>query len=512
MTFALVHLSGSRRGETEYLDHAHAILGSDPRADVRFPPDDRFPVAPLQAEVFQSDCEIRLRNYEPEARTLVNQVPVDEVVLQDGDLIQLGPKGPRLRFRIRPTEYARCKKIREMMQDARDMAVDGRTGRLPAIRTFIGQLAYEFRRNASLLTQAAVLGLLILLIGLVGGLAYYNYLTQRAHQEHLAALLKELEATRLSEAELIRRMNQERQRLAETLAAHEAETNRVLALLEEQRQKGAPQQEIQAMAQRLKTLEAERTTAEVLIKRYGPSVCFLYLAYGFTQKGSPEPPSVLLEYTGTGFLVGAEGLMVTNRHITEPWSMDPRGTADMVKAGLEPRLVTLRAYFPGRPEPYEVALVRFSDRGDVALGRLSPVPAGITPIPLRRPPPQGIPGEAVVVLGYPAGIEGVLARIEDKMATALLKGADRSLQKLVQDVANQTGIRPLATQGHISDVVPNRIIYDAQTTSGGSGSPVFNSHGEVIAVHSAIMTRFGAIGFGVPIDAVIELLAPQPER
>lgn len=512
MKFALVHLSGSRRGETHYFEHAHVILGSDPRADVCFPPDNRFPVAPLQAEVFQTDCVIRLRNYEPEARTLVNRVPVDDIVLHDGDLIQLGPKGPRLRFRIRPAEYARCKKIREMLQDAKDVAADGRAAGFPAIRSFIGQLAYEFCRNASLLTQAAVLGLLILLIGLVGGLAYYNYAIQRAYQEHLAVLLKELEASRLSEAELIRRTNEERQRLAETLAAHEAETNRVLALLEEQRQKGAPQQELQALAERLKILETERTTAEALIKRYGPSVCFLYLAYGFTRKGSPEPPSVLLEYTGTGFLANAEGLMVTNRHITEPWSMDPRGTADMIKAGLEPKLVALRAYFPGRSEPHEVSLVRFSDRGDVALGRLSPVPEGIAPIPIRRPPPQGIPGEAVVVLGYPAGIEGVLARLEDKRATTILKGADRSLQKLVQDIANQAGIRPLATQGHISDVVPNRIIYDAQTTSGGSGSPVFNRHGEVIAVHSAIMTRFGAIGFGVPVDAVIELLAPQPER
>jgi S1-C subfamily serine protease len=512
MTFALVHLSGPRRGHTQYFDQAHLLLGSDPRADLAFSPDGDFPVAPLQAELYQSECRVRLRNLEPASRTLVNDRPVDDVALADRDLIQLGPKGPTLRFRIRSAEYARCKKLREMLADARDVAGQGRLDGRASVGLFMRQLAYELRRNAPLLTQLAVLGLLVVLIGVVAGFVYYTYTIEQAHQRQIDALLKELQESRLSEAELIRRMNQERRRLAETLAAHEAETNRVLALLEEQRQKGAPQQEIQALAQRLKTLETERTTAEVLIKRYGPSVCFLYLAYGFAQKGSPEPPSVLLEYTGTGFLVDAEGLMVTNRHMTEPWTMDPRATADMVKAGLEPKLVALRAYFPGRPEPYDVSLVRLSDRGDVAIGRLSPIPEGIAPIMIRRPPPRGIPGEAVVVLGYPAGIEGILARIEDKAAVALLKGADHSLQKLVQEVANQAAIRPLATQGHISDVVPNRIIYDAQTTSGGSGSPVFDSHGEVIAVHSAIMTRFGAIGFGVPVDAVLELLAPQSER
>lgn len=41
--------------------------------------------------------------------------------------------------------------------------------------------------------------------------------------------------------------------------------------------------------------------------------------------------------------------------------MDPRGTSDMVKAGLQAKLVKQLAYFPSRPEPYEVSLVRLSD-------------------------------------------------------------------------------------------------------------------------------------------------------
>ena len=200
---------------------------------------------------------------------------------------------------------------------------------------------------------------------------------------------------------------------------------------------------------------------------------------------------------------------MTNRHITEPWTMDPRGTSDMAKAGLLPKLVKLLASFPSRPEPYEVSLVRLSDEGDVAQGQLSPVSKGIMSIPIHKPPPQVASGEAVVILGYPAGVEGVLARLEDKTAVEFLKGADHHLRKLVHDIAGQGGIRPLVTQGHISDVVPNRIVYDAQTTAGGSGSPVFNRHGELIAVHAAIKTRFGAVGFGVPITRALELLSPN---
>lgn len=88
-------------------------------------------------------------------------------------------------------------------------------------------------------------------------------------------------------------------------------------------------------------------------------------------------------------------------------------------------------------------------------------------------------------------------------------GVDHHLRKLVHDIAGQGGIRPLVTQWHISDVVPNRIVYDAQTTAGGSGSPVFNRQGELIAIHAAIMTRFGAVGFGVPITRALALLSPN---
>lgn len=181
----------------------------------------------------------------------------------------------------------------------------------------------------------------------------------------------------------------------------------------------------------------------------------------------------------------------------------------MAKAGLPPKLVKLLASFPSRPEPYEVSLVRLSDEGNVAQGQLSPVSKGIMSIPIHKPPPQVASGEAVVILGYPAGVEGVLARLEDKTAMARLKGVDHHLRKLVYDITGQGGIRLFITLGHISDVVPNRIVYDAQTIAGGSGSSVFNRHGELIAVHAAIKTRFGAVGFGVPITRALELLSPN---
>jgi V8-like Glu-specific endopeptidase len=71
----------------------------------------------------------------------------------------------------------------------------------------------------------------------------------------------------------------------------------------------------------------------------------------------------------------------------------------------------------------------------------------------------------------------------------------------------QGRIWPLATQRHVADVVPNRILYDAQTTGGGRGSPVFDRNRALIAIHSATMTRFGAVSFGVPAERLRDLLS-----
>ena len=109
MKFALVHLSGSRRGVTQYFDRSQLTLGSDPTNDLWFPPTGRYPVTPLHAEILEIDCYIRLRSRDLETGTLVNNEPVVEVELHDKDLIQLGRWGPKLRFRIHPDEYAACK-------------------------------------------------------------------------------------------------------------------------------------------------------------------------------------------------------------------------------------------------------------------------------------------------------------------------------------------------------------------------------------------------------------------
>ena len=54
-----------------------------------------------------------------------------------------------------------------------------------------------------------------------------------------------------------------------------------------------------------------------------------------------------------------------------------------------------------------------------------------------------------------------------------------------------------------------RTVFDAPTTQGGSGGPIFNKNGQVIAVEYAVLPKFGGNSFGVPVTYALELLDPR---
>jgi serine protease Do len=60
----------------------------------------------------------------------------------------------------------------------------------------------------------------------------------------------------------------------------------------------------------------------------------------------------------------------------------------------------------------------------------------------------------------------------------------------------------------LGDVLPDKIVYDAQTTSGCSGGPLFNDHGQVIGINFAMVRDFGGSNFAIPVRFGESLLRP----
>jgi hypothetical protein len=81
-----------------------------------------------------------------------------------------------------------------------------------------------------------------------------------------------------------------------------------------------------------------------------------------------------------------------------------------------------------------------------------------------------------------------------------------SVETLLSCLSERNYIKPLTTQGHISDLEARTVVYDARNSVGGSGSPLFGQSGRVIAVNFATFTEMPDQNYAVPIRYAFPLL------
>ena len=291
--------------------------------------------------------------------------------------------------------------------------------------------------------------------------------------------------------------------------------------------------EIGTTQQRIASLETERAAGEQIIKQYGNGVCLIQGAYAFYDAGgrplrykdgaddhdgadlstvlSPDGEGAVhtVEYYGTGFLVQAGGLVLTNRHVAEPWWNDTTAST-LEEKGYHPRFLYLRGFFPRQREPFDFKLARTSGKYDLALLHTAIRAGSIPVLPLEQESKRTLPGQPVVVVGYPTGLEAILAKAESGVVRRILESHGTDSERVTVALSYQGLIRPSTTQGHIGDITHTDIVFDAPSAQGGSGGPVFNKFGQVIAVEYAVLAKFGGNSFGIPIAYARELLAEPP--
>lgn len=288
----------------------------------------------------------------------------------------------------------------------------------------------------------------------------------------------------------------------------------------------ALENQLSVVQQRLQRLETEGKVAQTIIQSYEPSVCLIHVVVGFrdratglklhyvglTSTGTPVTddhdnpllgvtgagPEVHLDVFGTGFLVSDKGEILTNHHVAEPWWGND-DLKEMTDQGVEAIIVEMTAYFPSIMRGISLTTEKISSNADVALLKGSISEPNIKEIAFADGHRSAISGGPVVLLGYPTGIDAILARTGEETLRSIATATKGDPKQVVEELARRHLIRPVVTQGHIGDVLPDKIIYDAQTTSGGSGGPLFNSEGKVIGINFAMVRDFGGSNFAIPI-------------
>jgi DNA-binding response OmpR family regulator/S1-C subfamily serine protease len=289
----------------------------------------------------------------------------------------------------------------------------------------------------------------------------------------------------------------------------------------------ALQNQLAAVESRLQKLETEGKVAQTIIQSYEPSVCLIHVVLAFrehttglrlhyagmTNSGEPTTdehnnpllsltgsgPEVHLDVFGTGFLVSASGQILTNHHVAEPWwqNDDLKETLDQ---GLEPVIAEMTAYFPGVPQGIAINTEKISSAADVALVKGNVSALRIKQIALADGRRAAVSGSPVVLLGYPTALDAILARAGAETLRSIATASKGDPKQVMEELARRNLIRPVTTQGHIGDVLPDKLVYDAQTTSGGSGGPLFNNEGKVIGINFAMVREFGGSNFAIPVS------------
>lgn len=498
----LLHLTGPHRGTRQRLGGPEVLVGASRDAVVHFPANSEPAVALRHALLVRGDEGWSIR--EEDGQVYVNSADVPGLhgreTLAPGDILEIGSGGPVVRFLMETTRAPTYKSVREAFRDLVDCSRHSRGG-------FIGRAAYllrsaprELLTRTSPLTRLAVAAALVVGVAVVGALTAYTL-------------------------SLEQRLDAEERRSASVQEALSA----LAALAEDDPELRALVSDLEAMlTERIEALEALSDAGRRIVNAASGSVLFVQGGYHFVEPESGRPlrivpgpggravsgpggipittlegdgPLFEVQFTGSAWLAGEDGLLVTNRHIAVPWSAN-RMVAPILERGFEPRL-RLLGYLPGEAEPVEFEVVDVSSEADLAVVRAPEVAGRLTPLPLAEAGP--VAGQEIVVLGYPAGIDALLARSGATFVDSLMHERP-DFWTVVRGLSDAGFIQPLATRGIVGQVTEFTVAYDAETTRGGSGGPVLSLDGEVLAVTFAVMEDFGGSNLGVPVEEVRRLI------
>ncbi len=168
---------------------------------------------------------------------------------------------------------------------------------------------------------------------------------------------------------------------------------------------------------------------------------------------------------GSGFVIDAEGYILTNNHVVE--------NADEIVIRLD------------NEQEHKATMVGKDPKTDLALLKIDGV-SGLTAVPLGDSDTLRV-GEWVMAIGNPFGLD-------HSVTSGIVSAKGRFIGA-----------------GNYDDYIQT----DAAINPGNSGGPLLNLRGEVVGINSAIFSRTGGnigIGFAIPVNLAKELVPQLREK
>ncbi|GMQ82881.1 MAG: hypothetical protein BMS9Abin05_2347 [Rhodothermia bacterium] len=506
----LDHIRGPLRGSRQVLTSQLHTIGTGEDAFIHFPAHRVSDVQPRHATLTKEGDTYQIRA-EVDAHILVNGTRVTEQILEHGDLIRLGETGPLLRYRhvAGPTGKqaiqsgtSASKSMKEVLDDCVEGARAETSSGIRQGLIVLRNLPKDIKTQSSPMVKIMSLGSVVIVVLLLG-----------------------LITVRLSSLET--QLNAQAKEMAETLGLFERDNQLTGVELRQMRD------DLLSTADQLSRLKNESGIESLVIQQAMRSIVFVQASYGFSDPngqmlravvgvdGTPlrdtrgqmiptfggKGPILERQLTGTAFVASSDGLLLTNRHVAEPWLYD-ESAKSAISRGFSPVVIRMIGFLPDSSVPFDISLIEASSSADVAVLRCSGITTEVPYLELAESPPEL--GQSVLVLGYPTGIRALLARTAPTVLDSLVKiQPEPDFWQMASILAGGGYVAPLITRGIVGQITPSAVVYDAETTHGGSGGPVIGLDGKVVAVNAAIMRDFGGSNLGVPASAARDLILPH---
>lgn len=505
-TGLVIHVSSVNDRSTEVVMSERIRIGAAEDCDVKI----RLPQPLADAtqgaiiELSRSNGSYRVTHLAPAIEVKLNGKRIrPNAEIDDGDEVWIGPSGPSIHFfpvgsspALVPGRRGGAHVAPFIEQAAMESSATARRDDAKIfLREFTRELVREINPSTKIITFAII-------IAAVAGLLYVGI-----------ALSSELRRSR------------------RTIADQQGQ------LVAQQQQLQRANEQLADVLKSNQRIQDTLSLGEMLRTDYGGGVCLIAVSYYFVEPGTgralrypegrttesgesvqngnespvltPEGHGAVLEYetVGTGFYVG-NGYVLTNRHVIQPWIADERAQSLNSSVSAQPRVKKAVAFFPGRLQSIALKFKQAGPREDVAtcMMEVKDIPERLPVLPLERESDSVVVGKIVVTMGYPSGPDRLIALLDETEARDVQARYGGSVEALLGYLAEKNRIKPLTTQGNITDMEARKIVYDARTGEGGSGAPLFGPTGRVIGITYAVFTENTASNFAVPINYAITLL------
>lgn len=520
------HLSGSHVGRLDEFpveSLTRLRLGRDPEAEIRFDAEKDDLVSRAHASIVPVAGEpgaYDVVDHDSRNGTYVgNHRVVDRRRLFPGDVIELGPGGPRLEFdlhprpadSVRPTRIAEAAHPIATREAAAPLPAPGGVGRATVERMVATSAAGAQRRTN--LAFAGFAAALIVIVGIAGGLWAFLREPAPVPPPTPAAIAKAVgPATVYIECwwKLILTNTGGQVYHSYLPNPYRMENGKVVRF---DRIDGPAPAYIQVSDDKLEPLLTI----------------------------SPEGRPITGGHTGSGFVISSDGFLLTNRHVGASWLTsfgfdhqigvlvshegvpvldrdgDPvyvQPPADWVPAlsrqaglklsgGLEGVNDVLDVTFAGQKQRTPAKLARISDEHDVAMLKID-LPEALPYVQVNDNYDTVQPGDRVYVMGYPG-----VSPAEFGVSSSKDAFVDQSRLRIIPTPTLTEGIigkviRPSAT-GAVGTVTGMNDAYQLTITAtgqGNSGGPLLDEQGRVIGIFYAsrmLSIADARVTFAVPI-------------